>query len=99
MIRHALRGLRLVTAPTWRTAQSDGKWIGGPSARLWAASGRMPFSSQQRTPPTPSSTKDYYKVLQISKDASTVDVRKAFFNLAKKYHPDLNTHKREEDRQ
>ena len=58
----------------------------------------MSFSSQQRGP-TPGSTKDYYKVLQISRDASTVDVRKAFFNLAKKYHPDLNTHKREEDRQ
>ena len=27
-----------------------------------------------------------------------MEVRKAFFNLAKKYHPDLNTHKRPEDR-
>jgi curved DNA-binding protein len=34
--------------------------------------------------------KNYYEVLGISKDASKDEVRKAYKNLAKKYHPDLN---------
>lgn len=32
--------------------------------------------------------KDYYKVLDISQDASEQDVKKAFRIMAKKYHPD-----------
>ncbi len=43
--------------------------------------------------------KDYYKILQISEKASNIEIRKAFFNLAKKYHPDLNSDKRQEDRE
>lgn len=34
--------------------------------------------------------KDYYKVLGIEKSSSHDDVKKAFKNLAKKYHPDKN---------
>src|SRR5579875_1357691 len=34
--------------------------------------------------------KDYYKVLGVSKEASTDDVKKAFRKLARKYHPDVN---------
>ncbi|UWR24234.1 DnaJ domain-containing protein [Sulfitobacter sp. S190] len=34
--------------------------------------------------------KDYYKVLGLSKDASTDDIKKAFRKLARKYHPDIN---------
>lgn len=33
---------------------------------------------------------DYYKVLEIKKDASTDDIKKAYRKLARKYHPDLN---------
>lgn len=35
-------------------------------------------------------TKDYYKILGVGKNASKEDVKKAYKNLAKKYHPDLN---------
>jgi molecular chaperone DnaJ len=35
-------------------------------------------------------TKDYYKLLGLSKDASQEDIKKAFRRLARKYHPDLN---------
>ncbi|TIB73588.1 hypothetical protein E3Q24_01082 [Wallemia mellicola] len=46
-------------------------------------------SSFKATLPT-SQFKDPYQVLGVSKDAPTSEIKKAFYQLARKYHPDTN---------
>lgn len=42
------------------------------------------FSSRQ------DSSKNLYKILEINNNATQEEIKKAYYNLAKKYHPDVN---------
>ena len=42
--------------------------------------------------------KDYYKILGVDKNSSPDEIRKAYRNLAKKYHPDVSKEKNAEDK-
>ena len=37
------------------------------------------------------SVKDYYAILEIKRGARDDEIKEAYRNLAKKYHPDVNT--------
>jgi len=40
--------------------------------------------------------RDYYEILEIKKDATPDEIKKAYRNLAKKYHPDVSSENKEE---
>ena len=42
---------------------------------------------------------DYYKILEVSRDASSEEIQKAYRKLARKYHPDLHADKSDAEKE
>ncbi|KAM3570864.1 hypothetical protein VYU27_007084 [Nannochloropsis oceanica] len=73
-----LRGA--ITAGSDAQRRQQQRLRGAPTPCFFHASPRLTLASK----------KDFYDVLGISKGASKADVKKKYFELAKKYHPDTN---------
>ena len=59
------------------------QFAGGQQGQQYQQRGPPP-----QQPPAHNPDKDYYKILNISKGANSKEIRKAYLNLTKKYHPD-----------
>ena len=85
----------------WGIAQADGKIDTTESQlldRIATMLGIIPPDAESIKAMFVQSTDEAYKILEISKDASDDEIKKAFRDMAKKYHPDRVSHLGEEYR-
>ncbi|KAG1666543.1 hypothetical protein FOA52_014440 [Chlamydomonas sp. UWO 241] len=64
--------------------------LGGAAPRMALAEGLPSLQAAAIHTSSAAHVTDYYEVLGVSKTGSDQEVKKAFYSLAKKYHPDTN---------
>lgn len=74
-----------------KTSKASHRWNVGNSIPTYRTDGnvRRSFASSSR-PSSSEATKDYYDLLGVPRDANESQIKRAYYALAKKYHPDTN---------